>query len=171
MEGKGSTPQNDSTPKKNKIVFLGNQGVGKTSILHYFIQGIFTDEYTVFFYRFINKKPTIGLDYSSKTVEENGISVRLQLWDTAGQERFRSMTSQYVNGAAGAIIVFDCSGILRKLCKIKDKSTFESIGFWVQEVRKQRQYEAKIYIVGNKIDLPNEQKYFLSLNLNKKKEK
>ena len=37
----------DALSKKNKIVFLGNQGVGKTSVLQYFLNGIFTEDYTV----------------------------------------------------------------------------------------------------------------------------
>ena len=101
----GESEQIDNLSKKNKIVLLGNQSVGKTSILQYFLNGIFNEEYVVSL--FVYNQPTIGLDYSTKIVEESGVHVKLQLWDTAGQERFRSLTSQYVNGASGAIIVFD----------------------------------------------------------------
>jgi len=48
MEAKGQEGMNEEHPsKKKKIVLLGNQGVGKTSLLHFFLHGTFTDEYTV----------------------------------------------------------------------------------------------------------------------------
>ncbi len=48
VEEKGASPE--GTAKKNKVVLLGNQGVGKTSILHYFVQGTFNEDYTVCFF-------------------------------------------------------------------------------------------------------------------------
>ena len=42
--------------KKYKVVFLGNVGVGKTSIIQRFIYGAFEPSYTA----------TIGIDYVSK---------------------------------------------------------------------------------------------------------
>ena len=33
--------------------------------------------------------------------------LKINLWDTAGQEKFMSLTSQYVKGAQGVILVYD----------------------------------------------------------------
>ena len=58
---------------KYKLVFLGEQAVGKTSIITRFM-------YDTFDY---NYQETIGIDFLSKTMYLEDRSVRLQLWDTA----------------------------------------------------------------------------------------
>lgn len=49
MEGNEPFPGKQSAiaPQKYKIVFLGNQSVGKTSIIHRFISDQFNSDYTV----------------------------------------------------------------------------------------------------------------------------
>ena len=66
---------------KYKLVFLGDQSVGKTSIITRFMYDNFDRHY----------QATIGIDFLSKTMYLEDRTVRLQLWDTAGQERFRSL--------------------------------------------------------------------------------
>lgn len=61
---------------KYKLVFLGDQGVGKTSIITRFMYDTFDTTY----------QATIGIDFLSKTMYLEDRTVRLQLWDTAGQE-------------------------------------------------------------------------------------
>jgi Ras-related protein Rab-6A len=65
-----------SSIAKFKLVFLGDQGVGKTSIITMFMFGTFEANY----------KATIGIDFLSKTMYLEDRTLRLQLWDTAGQE-------------------------------------------------------------------------------------
>jgi Ras-related protein Rab-6A len=57
---------NTITMMKFKIVFLGNVGVGKTSIISRFIYGGFEASYCT----------TIGVDYVSKTLQINETEVR-----------------------------------------------------------------------------------------------
>ena len=59
---------------------------------------------------FIFAKPTVGIDFISKTLNYDEKSIRLQLWDTAGQERFRSLIPSYIRDSAVAIIVYDITG-------------------------------------------------------------
>ena len=61
--------------RKYKLVFIGDQSVGKTSIISRFQFDTFDDHY----------QTTIGIDFVSKTVPVDDGTVRLQLWDTAGQ--------------------------------------------------------------------------------------
>lgn len=61
---------------KYKLVFLGDQGVGKTSMITRFMYDTFDTGY----------QATIGIDFLSKTMYLEDRTVRLQLWDTAGQE-------------------------------------------------------------------------------------
>jgi GTPase SAR1 family protein len=51
---------------------------------------------------------------------------QLQLWDTSGPERFRSLSPIYFRGAHGAVVVYD----------IADRSTFNNVTLWVEDMRK-----------------------------------
>jgi small GTP-binding protein len=68
-----------ATSKKNmlkfKLVFVGDQAVGKSSIITRFIKNQFDPTHN----------PTVGIDFVSKNLNISGTAVRLQLWDTAGQ--------------------------------------------------------------------------------------
>ncbi|CAI8006707.1 Ras and EF-hand domain-containing protein [Geodia barretti] len=59
-----------------KVVFLGNSGVGKTSLIVRVCQG-----------QFAPVSSTLGLDFCTKTLTVGEERVIFQLWDTAGQER------------------------------------------------------------------------------------
>ena len=74
-----------------KIVVLGSQGVGKTSLVHRYVKNAFTPPTTT---------STIGASFLTKRVVDIDTStvVRLQIWDTAGQERFRSISKLYYRG-------------------------------------------------------------------------
>ena len=61
--------------RKFKLVFLGEQSVGKTSLITRFMYDSFDNTY----------QATIGIDFLSKTMYLEDRTVRLQLWDTAGQ--------------------------------------------------------------------------------------
>lgn len=69
-----------------KIVVLGAQGVGKTSLLLRYIKNQFSPASTT---------STVGASFLTKRVvdDESDTVVRLQIWDTAGQERFRYVLS------------------------------------------------------------------------------
>jgi len=73
-----------------KIVIVGNQGVGKSSLFIRFCDDQFVDNYL----------PTIGVDFIFKMAEVDGKMCKLQIWDTAGQERFRTITSAYYRSIA-----------------------------------------------------------------------
>jgi len=74
-----------------KIVVLGSQGVGKTSLVHRYVRNAFTPPTTT---------STIGASFVTKRVMDidTSTTVRLQIWDTAGQERFRSISKLYYRG-------------------------------------------------------------------------
>jgi len=71
--------------EKHKVVFLGEQSVGKTSLLTRFLHGSFDQYY----------QATIGADFVSKTMSLEDRKVKLQFWDTASQERFGSLMPSY----------------------------------------------------------------------------
>jgi small GTP-binding protein len=59
-------------------MLLGDSGVGKSSILHWFSDGQFVN----------NLIGTAGIDFRNKVVEINNAKIKLEIWDTAGQEKF-----------------------------------------------------------------------------------
>ena len=118
---------------KYKLVFLGDQSVGKTSIITRFMYDNFDRHY----------QATIGIDFLSKTMYLEDRTVRLQLWDTAGQERFRSLIPSYIRDSSVAVVVYDVS----------NRSSFLNTSKWVEDVRAERGNDVVICLVGNKTDL------------------
>lgn len=118
---------------KYKLVFLGDQSVGKTSIITRFMYDKYDNTY----------QATIGIDFLSKTMYLEDRTVRLQLWDTAGQERFRSLIPSYIRDSSVAVVVFD----------VTNRQSFLNTARWIQEVRAERGSDVIIFLVGNKTDL------------------
>jgi small GTP-binding protein len=128
-----------------KIVVLGAQGVGKTSLLNRFIHNDFKQVYS----------STIGANFLTKKLvipDYPHITIRLQIWDTAGQERFRSISKLYYRGAHAALLCYD----------ITDASSFDQMGAWLQELRQHNvnsphpsadEDESVIHVVGTKADV------------------
>ncbi|CAK85671.1 unnamed protein product (macronuclear) [Paramecium tetraurelia] len=115
-----------------KIVLIGDSGVGKTNILKRFINNEFQ----------LESKPTIGVEFATKTFQQQGKSVKCQIWDTAGQERFRAITNAYYRGAVGAFICYD---ITREI-------TFKNTEKWLSELKEHADGNIVIIMIGNKID-------------------
>ena len=116
-----------------KIIFLGDQYVGKSSILNRFYQDKFEPDY----------QATIGLDFHSKNVEIKGSPIRLLLYDTAGQEKFKSLIPMYIRDANIILVVYD----------ITNKDSFVHTEHWVNETKDLKREDAIFVLVGNKIDL------------------
>jgi len=131
MASEGKAPVTN-TLAKYKFVFLGDQSVGKTSIINRFIYDTFDGK----------DHPTVGIDFISKTIYFDDKTIRLQLWDTAGQERFRSLIPSYIRDSSVAVIVYD----------VTSKGSFLNINKWIEYVREERGDNVIIALVGNKTD-------------------
>ena len=116
-----------------KIIFLGDQYVGKSSILNRFYQDKFEEDY----------QATIGLDFHSKNVDINNTTIRLLLYDTAGQEKFKSLIPMYIRDANIIIVVYD----------ITNKDSFIHTEHWANETKDLKREDAIFVLVGNKTDL------------------
>merc|ERR1711937_238697 len=124
--------------RKFKLVFLGEQSVGKTSLITRFMYDSFDNTY----------QATIGIDFLSKTMYLEDRTVRLQLWDTAGQERFRSLIPSYIRDSTVAVVVYD----------VTNQASFLNTAKWVEDVRAERGNDVVICLVGNKTDLGNDKR-------------
>ncbi|EME88442.1 uncharacterized protein MYCFIDRAFT_159694 [Pseudocercospora fijiensis CIRAD86] len=129
-----------SSSLEAKIVVLGAQGVGKTSLVHRFVKNTWIPH--------SKAQSTVGASFLTTRVNdpESGTNIRLQIWDTAGQERFRSISRLYYRGANAAILCYD----------VTSKRSFEEMGSWLQELRENCGIEAEedmiLHIVGTKSD-------------------
>ena len=117
-----------------KLILVGDNAVGKTSLVDMLIQKNFHCHYN----------PTIGVEFASRTVVmPDGKMVKTHLWDTAGQECFAPIIKSYYRGTAGIIIVFDLSS----------PRSFKRVNYWLKEIRDNRDDEpAAMILVGNKSD-------------------
>jgi Ras-related protein Rab-6A len=123
---------NPETPKY-KLIFLGDQGVGKSCILNRFLNDTFTEDY----------QATIGLDFQSKNVQIENQDIHLLLYDTAGQEKFRSLIPMYTRDANIVLLVYD----------ISNRDSFSHLPDWLKDLTNVNFDEVIFAIVANKIDL------------------
>ncbi|MEQ2179449.1 hypothetical protein GOODEAATRI_025004 [Goodea atripinnis] len=66
-----------------KVVLIGESGVGKSNLLSRFTKNEFNHD----------SRTTIGVEFSTRTVQLNSFTIKAQIWDTAGLERYRAITS------------------------------------------------------------------------------
>ncbi|KAK8090913.1 ras family domain-containing protein [Apiospora phragmitis] len=119
-----------------KIVVLGSQGVGKTSLVMRFCKGAFNPSQVT---------STVGASFMAKRVIDSDTDtvVRLQIWDTAGQERFRSISRLYYRGANACILCYS----------ITDAQSFAEMGMWLTELRRNLPPDIVLHVVGTKADI------------------
>ncbi len=115
-----------------KVLTAGEGGVGKTTLLHRYVEGKFSSE----------TKMTIGVEFFLKELMIDDQKVLLQLWDFGGQERFRFLLKSYVIGARGALLMFDLTRAM----------TLEKIPQWVNICIKENP-NLPILFLGSKADL------------------
>jgi small GTP-binding protein len=121
---------------KYKLCIFGDGGVGKTTLTHRFLEGVFKDSY----------KLTIGMDFFIKTMDISGKRVKLHIWDFAGEQKFRFLLPGAVSGAHGTILMFDITRYL----------TFRNIYEWLNaynKSNKELKQEVPTILVGSKLDL------------------
>ena len=123
----------DQEVPKFKMIFLGDQGTGKSSILNRFVNDKFDPNY----------QATIGLDFNSKNVKIDNQDVRLLLYDTAGQEKFRSLITMYTRDAQIIILVYD----------VTRKESFTHLTDWINGLTNVKKEDVIFVLVPNKIDL------------------
>ncbi|KAM3871001.1 ras-related protein Rab-15-like [Diretmus argenteus] len=115
-----------------RLLILGDSGVGKTCLLRRFTENDFHPSHI----------STIGVDFKMKTLEIDGLKVRVQIWDTAGQERYQTITKQYYRRAQGIILVYD----------ITNEPSFQHTMKWASDVDECAPERVQRILVGNKSD-------------------
>ena len=118
------------------IILIGDSGVGKSNLYTRYFQNKFEEHFI----------STIGMDRQTKLIKYNNLIYKVNISDTAGQERFRSLPLRYYQNSDGALLLFD----------VAKEESFQNINEWIAELNKNsRNLKQSLYLIGNKIDLPN----------------
>jgi len=118
-----------------KIITCGEGGVGKTTLLHRYIEGVFLADTSL----------TIGVEFFLKEIKIEDKKILLQVWDFGGQDHFRPLLKNYAKGARGALILFD----------LTRPSSLNRIEQWVN-ICKQEDQDIPIIFLGTKLDLKDQ---------------
>ncbi len=120
-----------------KLILGGEGGVGKTSMVHRFVEDSFQKDY----------KSTIGTSIMKKECDFKGLEskVRFVIWDLAGQAQFKRVRQSYLANAEAGILVYD----------VTRKDTMDSLEDWFEEIKSVSPVISLI-LVGNKIDLEDQ---------------
>ena len=126
------------------FILIGDSTVGKTCFLTRYFKNQFNETFL----------STIGIDKEIKYVKVKNDTYKMTLWDTAGQDRFKSLPKKYYQNADGVLLLFD----------VTSEDTFNNVSNWMKDVKENSnkninsengQSEIALYLIGNKIDLPN----------------
>ena len=120
-----------------KIIVIGNSGVGKSCLTLKATKDIFQENFV----------STMGFQFYSFHVKINQKIFKLQIWDTCGQEIYRSLITNFYRTASLAIIVYS----------VTDKRSFEETEIWLKQVKLNADPNCKIFLIANKVDLPEKQ--------------
>jgi len=118
-----------------KVLLLGDNSVGKSSILSRYVEDSFSSDIM----------STIGVDFKvSQVIAKNGKVAKIMVWDTAGQERFRSIIACYYKASHCVVMVYDVTSTV---------SLHNCMHVWLKEVERLTTSNPVMILVGNKCDL------------------
>ena len=107
-----------------KVCILGAPGVGKTSLVGRFVNGLFDERYLV----------TIGAKIDARTVVTPSGEVQLMIWDLNGSEMFERVQTSYLRGMHGYLMVFDPTRTETLEFALRLRETVEARGSHVPSV-------------------------------------
>ncbi|TFG21333.1 MAG: GTP-binding protein [Promethearchaeota archaeon] len=123
-----------------KIVIVGAPGVGKTCLFNRYCFNSFD----------MNTDMTIGINFHStflrvkvKDQIENETFVANSIFDFGGQARFKSLIPKFIDGANGALMLFDSI----------DFSSFQQLDFWYDKLVENAKKSIPKFLIGSKSDL------------------
>ncbi|MHA1930634.1 MAG: Rab family GTPase, partial [Candidatus Thorarchaeota archaeon] len=122
-----------------KVCVIGSGGVGKSSAVKRYSEGIFSEDYQV----------TVGVNHSTQTVSIDGQDgpaiVKMIVWDLGGQDKFKFVRPMFYRSARGIVLMFD----------ITNRASFEALPKWIEEAEANIGSKVPFVIAANKTDLPN----------------
>ena len=127
-------PKNSSNVTALKFIMVGDASTGKTTLSKNWADQTSSRD---------THNPTMGVDFSQRTLDINGTELTLKLWDTAGAETYTALVRSYFRGNAGAFLIYD----------ITNRKSFENCEKWIQDIKDSNTEEPNFIMIGNKKDL------------------
>jgi small GTP-binding protein len=121
-----------------KVIVIGDSGVGKSCLTNKATKNEFLEDYNA----------TVGFEFFTFNVRMFNKIIKLQIWDTCGQELYRSLITNFYRNSSMAIMVYS----------IDSRESFDNIDMWLKELRTHSNPDAKVFLIGNKIDLEKDRK-------------
>ncbi|EDO41027.1 predicted protein, partial [Nematostella vectensis] len=126
-----------------KVAFLGEGGVGKTTIIRRFVNPCENIDNNT------HHQNTMSPGDFFERLELRGKTVHLHIVDTPGESRSvfhlaESTVPLIYRALSGAVIVFD----------VTDRKSFERVPTWLDKVQEHCGHEIPVVLVGNKTDRP-----------------
>ena len=121
-----------------KLILVGTGSVGKTSLVHRFVENTFKKDY----------KATIGINIMTKAVKFPGqeTQMKFSIYDLGGQDQFARVRKSYFRGADACFIIFD----------VTNRASFEAVQHWYKETLDYAGRSTLVIILGNKVDLADQ---------------
>ena len=119
-----------------KVILIGDQNVGKTSIIQKLVTKYFNKKYN----------STIGFDIFYYRAKINDKIIKLNIWDTCGIQDFFSCTKNIFTDVALSIIAYS----------IDNRVSFDNLENWINTLKQNSSPNVLKFIVGNKCDLEDE---------------
>ncbi|XP_028393066.1 ras-related protein Rab-13-like [Dendronephthya gigantea] len=120
-----------------KLVGLGSESVGKTSLVRSFCDKKFSKSYHA----------TVGVDYGFKIHELEGVEYRVNFWDFGGDPDYELIRTELYRDTQGCMLIFD----------VTSRTSFEKLDGWLEEFYDNGGKGAVVIVIGNKCDKLNRQ--------------
>ena len=121
---------------RTKVALVGDQRVGKTSIVNQLVKQFFNNTYLT----------TLGIDYNTHDIKirDTNYIVQLHLIDCTGFSAFTDVVSSQIKDANFILYVYDSTNL----------ESFQTIKLWKENIKMTLTNKNIVeYLVGNKIDL------------------
>jgi len=129
--GSSENEKPNMNPLNLKVILVGYENVGKTTLLHRFTDGEFTR----------NSQSTVSAAFRCKLCQYKQYRVTLGIWDTAGQRKFDNTV--FYKRAKVALLCYD----------ITNMKSFNDLNRFIDLVRKEAEPNCLFAIIGTKNDL------------------
>jgi len=106
-----------------KFLIIGDQGVGKSSLISNYYQQV---------------AQTVGVDFVTKNIVSGERNIKLHIWDASGNLCFLNILRSYFRTCIGIILVFDLGRV----------ETFNNIDFWIQQISMENNRYRKMILIG-----------------------